>query len=173
MRLIAVASSYLCTRRQRTVPPRSCERSNGLWRKGLVILPVRVTEAPFSKALEYLLSACHWLDATSAPVEKYIAHLVETAGLLLSRFDAAATPPHRRLLSTEEEIKRADPNQVAFREVELLLSNTWDAFRARLAAELGDIAIDSIAEDTDSATPDFMRSGKPGSLAYPISISAN
>ena len=141
--------------------------------KSLVILPFRVADAPFSKSFEYFLNACHWLDALSPPVEKHIAHLVKTVGLLLSRFDAGAVPVRDGHVSTEQQIRAADPKAVAFKEVEFLLSDTWDAFRAWLATELGDVAINSIAEDTDSADPDFYCSGRPGSLAYRLTVSAN
>lgn len=141
--------------------------------KRLIILPFRVVETPFSKSLEYFLSVCHRLDALSPPVEKHIAHLVETVGLLLSRFDSADAVPHQGPITTEEEIRAADPNNVAFKEVEFLLSDTWDAFRTWLTTELGDVTVDSIGEDEDSADPDFHRSGKPGSLSYRIVISGN
>jgi len=50
---------------------------------GLVIIPFRIEDVPFSKSLEFLLSACHWLDALTPPVQRHIERLREQICRLL------------------------------------------------------------------------------------------
>jgi hypothetical protein len=49
------------------------------------VVPFRIEDAPISKELEYFLSASHWLDAVTPPLEKHMAELAETCRLLLLR----------------------------------------------------------------------------------------
>ena len=53
--------------------------------KGLVIVPLRVEDVAPSKGLEYFISASHWLDAVSPPLESHLDALATTlAGLIKS-----------------------------------------------------------------------------------------
>ena len=56
--------------------------------KGIPIIPLRIEDVPPSKSLEYFLSAPHWLDALTPPLEKHLRFLAETVSLLLSRHGA-------------------------------------------------------------------------------------
>jgi hypothetical protein len=67
--------------------------------KGISIITVRIEEIAPNKALEYFISAPHWLDAFTPPLEKHLRSLVgaveallrlETSGGLAA---AAKTPP--------------------------------------------------------------------------------
>ncbi len=53
--------------------------------KGIPIIPLRMEDVPPSKSLEYFLSAPHWLDALTPPLEKHLHLLAETVDLLLVR----------------------------------------------------------------------------------------
>jgi serine/threonine protein kinase len=53
--------------------------------KGIPIIPLRIEQVPPSKSLEYFISAPHWLDALTPPLEKHLHFLAETVHLLLSR----------------------------------------------------------------------------------------
>src|SRR6516165_10740309 len=53
--------------------------------KGIPILPLRIEQVPPSKSLEYFISAPHWLDALTPPLEKHLNSLTETVHLLLAR----------------------------------------------------------------------------------------
>jgi hypothetical protein len=53
--------------------------------KEITILPFRIENVPLSKSLEYFISAPHWLDALTTPVELHIDHLVATVAILLAR----------------------------------------------------------------------------------------
>ncbi len=52
--------------------------------KGLPIIPFRVEDVAPSKAMEYFISAPHWLEALTPPLERHIARAVEMIGLLLT-----------------------------------------------------------------------------------------
>jgi len=49
------------------------------------IIPFRIEDVLPSSKLEYFISAQHWLDALTPPVESHLARLAETVGLLLTR----------------------------------------------------------------------------------------
>jgi hypothetical protein len=54
--------------------------------KGIPIIPLRIEQVPPSKSLEYFISAPHWLDALTPPLEKHLQSLAETVHLLLARY---------------------------------------------------------------------------------------
>lgn len=60
--------------------------------KQIVILPYRLDATPMSKSLEFFLSACHWLDAMTPPLESHIQELVESTVAILRRLNAPASP---------------------------------------------------------------------------------
>src|SRR5215218_100512 len=43
--------------------------------RGLHVIPFRVEDVPMSPALEYFISAPHWLDALNPPLERHLEHL--------------------------------------------------------------------------------------------------
>jgi hypothetical protein len=51
----------------------------------LVVIPFRIEELPPSNALEYFLSATHWLDAFPGPPEDHLPFLVESVTANLSQ----------------------------------------------------------------------------------------
>ena len=53
--------------------------------KGMPLIPLRIEQVPPSKSLEYFISAPHWLDALTPPLEKHLQSLSETVLLLLAR----------------------------------------------------------------------------------------
>jgi hypothetical protein len=60
--------------------------------KGLVIIPFRLDGAPLSESLEFLVSSCHCLDATTPPIEQHIARLVdEVCRVLIGEGPATTT----------------------------------------------------------------------------------
>ncbi len=60
--------------------------------KGIPVIPFRVEDVDPNKSLEYYISAPHWLDALTPPLEKHIEQLNSTIKLLLSKQEAAAGP---------------------------------------------------------------------------------
>lgn len=60
--------------------------------RGVVIVPFRVEDVPPSKALEYYISAPHWLDAITRPMEPHLQRLEHTLRHLLGRETAQAAP---------------------------------------------------------------------------------
>jgi len=57
--------------------------------KGLIIVPFRIADVPMSKDMEYFLSASHWMDALTPPLEDHLARLAERVRLLLFTSDKA------------------------------------------------------------------------------------
>src|SRR5450631_2155287 len=58
--------------------------------KGLVIIPFRTEDAQLSQSMEYFISAYHWLDALTPPLEVHLQRLADQIKLLL-----AGTPNRR------------------------------------------------------------------------------
>ena len=53
--------------------------------KGIPVIPFRVEDVDPNKSLEYYISAPHWLDALTPPLEQHIEQLNSTIKLLLAR----------------------------------------------------------------------------------------
>ncbi|MGE0407153.1 MAG: TIR domain-containing protein, partial [Candidatus Korobacteraceae bacterium] len=53
--------------------------------KGVHIIPLRIENTTPTKTLEYFISAPHWLDALSTPLENHISNLASAVKALLSR----------------------------------------------------------------------------------------
>lgn len=53
--------------------------------RGIPIVPFRIEDTKPSSDLEYFLSATHWLDALTPPVERHIQHLTTTVNRILGR----------------------------------------------------------------------------------------
>jgi len=51
--------------------------------KGIPIVPFRIEDVPMSKSLEYFISAQHWLDALTPPLENHLQRLAEAVKALL------------------------------------------------------------------------------------------
>jgi hypothetical protein len=52
---------------------------------GVIIIPFRIENILPSKAMKYLISGPHWLDAMTPPLEKHILELEETVRILIER----------------------------------------------------------------------------------------
>ena len=73
--------------------------------KGIPIVPFRIEDVPMSKSLEYFISAQHWLDALTPPLEQHLDYLARTVTLLLSR----PGPPSETTDDTPETDTPASP----------------------------------------------------------------
>src|SRR5580693_46818 len=56
---------------------------------GIPIIPFRIEDVPPNRALEYFISAPHWLDALTPPLEQHLKHLASTIRMLLNRADGS------------------------------------------------------------------------------------
>ncbi len=52
--------------------------------KGLPIIPLRIEDVPLSPAMEYFISAPHWLDALTPPLEAHLERLADTVEALFA-----------------------------------------------------------------------------------------
>jgi len=69
--------------------------------KGIPVIPFRVEDVDPNKSLEYYISAPHWLDALTPPLEKHIEQLNSTIKLLISKQE----PPSQRDETQRTETK--------------------------------------------------------------------
>lgn len=60
--------------------------------KGIPVIPFRVEDVDPNKSLEYFISAPHWLDALTPPLEKHMGQLSSTIKLLLARKEGRPVP---------------------------------------------------------------------------------
>ncbi len=95
--------------------------------KGIPILPFRIEDVPLSKSMEFFLSAPHWLDALTPPLEKHLQHLAETVKLLLSRAGGLEG------LGAKEEAAEQLAGQRAAMEQEIRFCTTSDGVRIAYA----------------------------------------
>ena len=78
----------------------------------LPIVPFRIEVVTLSKAMEFFVSAPHWLDALTPPLELHIERLSKTVKALLSassqRDDPVSSEPHekREFSASDEETLR-------------------------------------------------------------------
>ena len=66
---------------------------------GIPIIPFRIEDVPPNRALEYFISAPHWLDALTPPLEQHLKHLASTIRLLLSRVEVGSELSQSRSVS--------------------------------------------------------------------------
>jgi len=76
--------------------------------KGLPIIPFRIENVIPSKAMEYYLSAPHWLDAITPPLEKHLRKLADTVQVLLAEVEK----PHTEEEGKEETTTKPDTKAV-------------------------------------------------------------
>lgn len=60
--------------------------------QGIPILPFRIEDVPLTPSMEYFISAPHWLDAMTGPLEEHLERLANTAQRILSQEEP--TPPN-------------------------------------------------------------------------------
>lgn len=53
--------------------------------KGVPIIPVRIEDVHLSPSMEYFVSAHHWLDAVTPPIEHHLSGLADTVSKLITR----------------------------------------------------------------------------------------
>lgn len=84
---------------------REVERAVSL---NLAILPFRIENVPLSPNMEYFISAPHWLDALTPPLEHHLQRLADAATLILSQANQA---PARGEVPPPIAAKASSPSQ--------------------------------------------------------------
>jgi TIR domain/Sel1 repeat len=74
--------------------------------KGIPVIPFRVENVEPSDALEYFISAPHWLDAYAPPLEPHLERLAAAVRRLLDSEFARATQQEERRKAAEAEVFR-------------------------------------------------------------------
>lgn len=62
--------------------------------KAIPIIPFRIEDVPLSKQMEYCISAIHWIDAMTPPLEKHILSLAKTLQNILSDINETNSSQH-------------------------------------------------------------------------------
>jgi tetratricopeptide (TPR) repeat protein len=75
--------------------------------KGKAIIPFRIEDVPLAKDMELYISATHWLDALTPPLQNHLEHLADTVQLLLGR-----TKKAEEKIATERESKPSPPEKL-------------------------------------------------------------
>lgn len=76
--------------------------------KGVVVVPLRVDDQMPTGSYEYFLSATHWLDARSAPLERHLTLLIETVRTAIA--DPSSAQRHAGdLAQARDAAGRGDP----------------------------------------------------------------
>ncbi len=73
--------------------------------KGIPVIPFRVEDVDPNKSLEYYISAPHWLDALTPPLEKHIEQLNSTIKILLSKQEPTSEPAEPVRTSTQTDVR--------------------------------------------------------------------
>lgn len=68
--------------------------------KGIPIIPFRIENVIPSKAMEYYLSAPHWLDAITPPLEKHLGKLADTVQALLAEVEKPSDEEEEKAKTT-------------------------------------------------------------------------
>jgi formylglycine-generating enzyme required for sulfatase activity len=75
--------------------------------KGVPVIPVRIEDVAPSEALEYFISAPHWLDAFAPPFEQHVDRVADAVKRLLeSEFVRKAVPRETEVAQQAEEERR-------------------------------------------------------------------
>ncbi|HEY0550689.1 MAG TPA: TIR domain-containing protein [Verrucomicrobiae bacterium] len=82
--------------------------------KGIPVIPLRIEDVAPTASLEYFLSAPHWLDAFTPPLEGHLRHLVQAAQQILGI--APANPPP--VAAPVATISAAPPPPAALPEIQ-------------------------------------------------------
>lgn len=106
-----------------------------------------------------LIAECEHREGPAAPLP--------IGALPAGRAAEPVSPPI--LEQSEEAIRRADPEDIAFTEFTVKLSDTWPSFLKWLARRLPNMTLASIREDEGRANS-FYHSGRPGHMCYPIEV---
>lgn len=82
--------------------------------RGIPIVPFRIEDVPPSTSMEYYISATHWLDAVTPPMQKHLQLLADTVERLLTGLteagddsaDSADKPPRKTAVQDEGTVRK-------------------------------------------------------------------
>jgi hypothetical protein len=81
--------------------------------KGIPVIPFRVEDVDPNKSLEYFISAPHWLDALTPPLEKHLGQLLSTIKLLLTRQGVRTEPVSAETAAGADAASKTGPEKAA------------------------------------------------------------
>jgi hypothetical protein len=83
--------------------------------KGIPVIPFRIENVTPSKAMEYFLSAPHWLDALTPPLEKHLQRLADTVQALLTEVEK----PRREGVEPEPPVLKPSTQAIGRKKIRL------------------------------------------------------
>ncbi len=95
--------------------------------KGIPILPFRIEDVEPTKSMELFLSATHWLDALTPPLERHLQRLADTVEMLLTSETEmppkaeSAPPPPESAIEVEKHRKRRRPIYMLIASVAIVI----------------------------------------------------
>ena len=96
--------------------------------KGIPVIPFRVEDVPLSKSMEYFISAAHWLDALSPPLEVHLQKLADAVGALLAVKGEEEAQPVTPVVAVPEERPERAPEKELRRAEKMAPRRTWLAW---------------------------------------------
>ncbi len=108
--------------------------------KSVPILPFRIEDVPLSPSMEYFISAPHWLDALSGPLEEHLERLAATADIIFAKGASGArkvgdAPPAQPWVRTSPVVNpspakfRLTPALAGLAILVLILGGGWSLFK--------------------------------------------
>lgn len=87
--------------------------------KGIPIIPFRIENVTPSEAMEYFLSAPHWLDALTPPLKKHLQRLTDTVQVLLAEVEKP-TPPSTEIVEPKPSVPQPSSEAKRRKKVRLV-----------------------------------------------------
>ncbi|HLJ91146.1 MAG TPA: TIR domain-containing protein [Candidatus Angelobacter sp.] len=116
------------------------------------ILPFRTEEVAPSADLEYFVSATHWLDAMTPPLDKHLQYLVQTVQILLARTPAHSQSAPVTTAAGDSLTIEPDPLLSTLEHENAVMALAFSPDGRYLAAASGDVVLWNVAsgemEDT-------------------------
>jgi len=118
--------------------------------RGVHIIPLRIEDVMPGADLEYYISAQHWLDALTPPLELHLAKLAQVLRLILSNdVSELAAPPAPTVVRTDDGGVRGRRLLLASAVLALLLAASfalWPALTGETTADVSQSPVTDTAE---------------------------
>jgi hypothetical protein len=90
--------------------------------KSVVIVPLRIEDAPMSKSLEFFISAQHWFDALTPPLQAHLGPLAQMIGTILEQSESRTQNARDSLRLTAQTFGSDRPRSTVHRPSNIVLS---------------------------------------------------
>ncbi len=136
--------------------------------KGIPIIPFRIENVMPSKAMEYFLSAPHWLDALTPPLEKHLQRLTDTVKVLLAEVGKSQAGAAEQVPLTPPSVKwwkRIRQAHVIAGSIVLIVAVTGIIYLVNSFGKEEKDSISALPTSTPNGTPSITTTSTPASSA--------